>query len=87
MSEEKKEFSRREFLKRLGVTTASTAAIMALDPISVFAGKSEGPKDPMLAASGMTYRIQRRTKDKVSLLGYGMMRLPQKNRRNLSTKR
>ena len=54
---------------------------MALDPISVFAGKSEGPKDPMLAASGMTYRIQRRTKDKVSLLGYGMMRLPQKNRR------
>lgn len=81
MSEEKKEFSRREFLKRLGITTASTAAIMALDPISVFAGKSEGPKDPMLAASGMTYRIQRRTKDKVSLLGYGMMRLPQKNRR------
>lgn len=81
MGENQKEFSRREFLKRLGLSSASAAALLAMNPLSVFADDHDLPQDPIAAASGMTYRVQRRTKDKVSLLGYGMMRLPQKNRR------
>lgn len=70
------ELNRREFLKRLGVTSASAALFMGLGPLSAF-GREERQK--IIVSNDMTYRINRKTGDKVSLLGYGMMRLPQKN--------
>ena len=72
------ELNRREFLKRLGVTSASAALLMGLGPLSAF-GRED--KQKIIVSNDMTYRINRKTGDKVSLLGYGMMRLPQKNGR------
>jgi len=77
---DKKKFSRREFLKRLGVTSASAAAIAAFDPLSFFKDDNNVNSSPIENADGMTYRIHRKSKEKVSLLGYGMMRLPRKGR-------
>ncbi len=76
-----REFSRREFLKRLGISSASAAALMTINPLSIFSHESNLPDNPIAAAEGMTYRIHRKSKEKVSLLGYGMMRLPRKDRR------
>ena len=77
---DKKKFSRREFLKRLGVTSASAVAIAAFDPLSFFKDDNNVNSSPIENADGMTYRIHRKSKEKVSLLGYGMMRLPRKGR-------
>ena len=72
-----KNLNRREFLKRLGVGAGSALAMMALDPLTGFA------KTPERKAAGeenrMTYRTQHGTGEKVSLLGFGMMRLPRDN--------
>ncbi len=81
MDNQKKQFSRREFLRRMGITSASAAALITLNPFSFILNDKKTVKSPMQAENGMTYRIQHRTKDKVSLLGYGMMRLPHKNRK------
>ena len=80
----KNDLSRREFLKRLGIGTLSAASIMGLEPLS--ASAREFDEKPKIPAEGdgeirMTYRVNRNSGDKVSLLGYGMMRLPQKDRR------
>ena len=75
-NDEQQGLSRRDFLKRLGATTASAALMMGLEPLSALA-KDDDVKAAV--ASGMTYRLNRKTGDKVSLLGYGMMRLPQKD--------
>ena len=67
--------SRRDFLKKLGIGTASTAALMVMEPFGAFAKGQDKP----VAQDGenkMTYRVNRRSGDKVSLLGFGMMRLP-----------
>lgn len=68
---------RREFLKRLGLGTAavSATALAGCDsksnPIAGnLTSQSEIPTD------SMTYRLNPTTGDKVSILGYGMMRLP-----------
>ena len=67
---------RREFLKRLGAGAAvSTAALAGCAP-------ERGPAADGTSASGeiptdaMTFRINPRTGEKVSLLGYGCMRWP-----------
>ena len=73
--------SRRSFLKLFGAGTVATAASMA--------GCSQGNKASEQAAEEyknqveppvgkMTYRENPKTGEKVSLLGYGMMRLPTK---------
>lgn len=63
--------NRRSFLKYLG---AGTAAVMAAS-----CGKSAVESQSESAATGeMTYRINPSTGDKVSILGYGCMRLPTK---------
>lgn len=77
----KKNLSRRDFLKRLGLGTASAAAMMSLGNFSALAEPTRSKRTPLMNAGGMTYRINRHTGDKVSLLGYGMMRLPHKDRR------
>jgi len=76
-----KDISRRSFLKLLGAGTAATAAALAgcknpdktqQQAADEYKDQVEPPKDKM------TYRTNPRTGDKVSLLGYGMMRLPTK---------
>ena len=76
-----KNISRRSFLKMFGAGTVGTAAVLA--------GCKGGNKAESQAAEEyknqveppvgqMTYRENPKTKEKVSLLGYGMMRLPTK---------
>jgi hypothetical protein len=73
---------RREFLKIFGMGTAATAAALAgcKPREEQNAGVSEGPAVSIddIPTDQMTYRTQPRTGDKVSLLGYGCMRWPNK---------
>ena len=67
---------RREFLKRLGAGAAvSTAALAGCAPErgSAADGASASGEIP---TDAMTFRINPRTGEKVSLLGYGCMRWP-----------
>ena len=73
-----KNISRKEFLQVIGATTAVSAVALSgckSDVISKETTYSVGdiPKDKM------TYRINHNTNDHVSILGYGMMRLPFKD--------
>ena len=67
---------RREFLKRAGVVAGGAMAMMAFDPFTSFAKRSSDDKP---AENLMTYRTQQGTGEKISLLGFGMMRLPRDN--------
>ncbi|MDR1699254.1 MAG: aldo/keto reductase [Prevotellaceae bacterium] len=73
MSEKK--INRRDFLKIAGITTATTTAAMY-----GCAPKAEKALDlntsTPVPKGKMTYRTQPKSKDKVSLLGYGCMRYP-----------
>ena len=64
--------SRREFLRRLGIGAGSAMALMALKPLNVFA------EDEKISVKDirMTYRVQHGSGEQISLLGFGMMRLP-----------
>ena len=78
MKEKKKDMNRRQFIKHIGTGTLSAMAMMTFEPLKVFADKAI-PSAPSPAQSDtpmMTYRVNRHTGDKVSLLGFGMMRLP-----------
>lgn len=68
----KKDMSRREFLRRLGIGAGSAMALMALKPLDVFA------EDEIISPQDirMTYRVQHGSGEQISLLGFGMMRLP-----------
>lgn len=81
MSEEMHKQSRRRFLKSLGLGGASVIGLMATEPFSAMARKTAAKKPVAVTTDDnrMTYRVNRHTNDKVSLLGYGMMRLPQKD--------
>ena len=68
--------SRRDFLKKIGIGTASTAALMVMEPFSTFAKGQDKSAATQAGENKMTYRINRRSGDTVSLLGFGMMRLP-----------
>ena len=69
-----KDISRRDFLKIFGAGTVATAATMVGCQNKV--GDLD-PKGTLKAQKGqMTYRTNPKTGDKVSLLGFGMMRLP-----------
>lgn len=71
-----KEISRRDFLKIVGIGTAATTVALAgcnpkRNPVSGDrSARGEVPTDRM------TYRINPRNEEKVSLLGYGCMRWP-----------
>jgi len=62
---------RREFLKRLGIGTGSAMALMAMKPLNIFA-----QEDKKAVENRMTYRVQHGSGEQISLLGFGMMRLP-----------
>ena len=75
----KKDISRRNFLKMLGGGAVATAAVMTgcksksdSKAVEEYKKQVEPPTDKM------TYRTNPKTGDKVSILGYGMMRLPSK---------
>ncbi|MBO6117400.1 MAG: aldo/keto reductase [Bacteroidales bacterium] len=72
MKNNSKNISRREFLKKMGLGVAATSVIAAAcsDKAKDSQTESDIPKGKM------TYRENPKTKEKVSLLGYGMMRLP-----------
>ena len=73
MGNKKSDMNRRQFLHKLGLG----AAVMAVNPLSVLAGETSRPQtNEANGHNQMTYRVQRRSGDKVSLLGFGMMRLP-----------
>ena len=81
----KKNISRRSFLKTMGAGTVAVTAAMAgcrrgnkigEQAVEEYKNQVEPPKDKM------TYRINPKNNDKVSLLGYGMMRLPVKEDNN-----
>lgn len=74
MENENKNISRRKFLKTLGATGATVAATGI---VGCNATNDEHTADGASIPRGeMTYRTNRHTGDKVSLLGFGMMRLP-----------
>ena len=74
MENENKNISRRKFLKTLGATGATVAAAGI---VGCNATNDEHTADGAPIPRGeMTYRTNRHTGDKVSLLGFGMMRLP-----------
>ena len=69
---------RREFLKRLGISSAAVGVAVA----SIGKPKYLFAEEDKLQLGEMTYRTNSSTGDKVSLLGYGMMRLPSKRTGN-----
>ena len=73
MSNNKHTFSRRHFLKALGLGGATVAMPSLLGGCAAPDGQS-GDQEPPVGK--MTYRENPVTHDKVSVLGYGMMRLP-----------
>lgn len=74
MSENKNKIDRRNFLKLLGGgTVVATAAMVGCDSGSTQRGGTSLEEIP---TDKMTYRNNPKTNEAVSLLGYGMMRLP-----------
>lgn len=66
--------SRRGFLKTLGIASATTAGLTAC--IGGHKDGSNSSSNNDIPTDKMTYRINSSSGDKVSLLGFGMMRLP-----------
>ena len=73
------ELSRRDFLKTMGVAGMATAGLAACG--SGDKGASADGSD--IPTDKMTMRVNKKTGDKVSLLGYGMMRLPSQTGRSV----
>ena len=71
----KKDISRRSFLKIMGAGTAAALAACA----GKNTNHSDGDSATEPPIGQMTYRTNPKTGEKVSLLGYGMMRLPEKD--------
>lgn len=66
-----KNISRRDFIKTMGAAGLATAGLTACGKQQ---GKASAGQEP--AAGQMTYRTNPASGDRVSLLGFGMMRLP-----------
>ena len=72
------DLGRRAFLRRLGIGAGSAVAMIALEPFDALARTTRpfivpGKDDEPIR---MTYRVQHGSNKQVSLLGFGMMRLP-----------
>ena len=70
------DMNRREFLRRLGVGAGSAMAMMALEPLNMLARPNTQHPSPSTSDIRMTYRVQHGSGEQISLLGFGMMRLP-----------
>ena len=74
MEKKNKGMDRRRFLKTLGAgAAATTAALYGCHPKNT---GSSGEENGEVSTDRMTYRTNPSTGDKVSILGYGCMRLP-----------
>ena len=73
-----KDMKRRDFLKMFGAgAAATTAALVGCKGKDTAQAGSDEYKQQVEPPTGkMTYRLNPKTQEKVSLLGYGMMRLP-----------
>ena len=67
--------NRRDFLKIVGISTATTAPLLSGCSSNNRANAGTGSSTP-IPTDQMTHRTTPSTKDKVSILGYGCMRLP-----------
>lgn len=72
--------SRRDFLKTLGAASAATATLAACSG-SQGEGQGSTTEGP-IPTDQMTMRTNPKTGEKVSILGFGMMRLPSKSGRS-----
>ena len=74
----KRDISRRKFLKIFGGgTLAATAALVGCGKSGTAEVAEDDYRNQVEPPVGkMSYRTNPKTNDKVSLLGYGMMRLP-----------
>ena len=74
MGKKQSDMNRRQFLHKLGLG----AAVVAANSLGVLAGETRKPQTVEVgsAQNQMTYRVKHGSGDKVSLLGFGMMRLP-----------
>ncbi len=71
----KQELNRRDFLKALGAGAVASSALLSACKGKGGEMNAKGNyQEPPVGK--MTYRVNPNTKDKVSILGYGMMRLP-----------
>ena len=77
MKKNGQQMDRRHFLRQLGIGAGSAVAMMALDPWKALATPKTCPSPSALQLQPqMTYRTQRGSSEQISLLGFGMMRLP-----------
>ncbi|MBO7116037.1 MAG: aldo/keto reductase [Prevotella sp.] len=72
MQKKRPNMNRREFLRRLGMGMGSAAALMAMEPLKILAQDEK----KQIITNRMTYRVQHGSGEQISLLGFGMMRLP-----------
>jgi predicted aldo/keto reductase-like oxidoreductase len=87
-NQENRKTNRRNFLKIAGTGAAATAAVSVSVSTTAFYGckpenqsqSAGGINSEKIPAGKMTYRTNHLTGDKVSLLGYGCMRLPLKQK-------
>ena len=73
----RKPLSRRDFLKLFGIGSVATAAAVSGCKKPETPAETEYKQQVEPPVGKMTYRVNPKTKEKVSLLGYGMMRLPE----------
>ena len=73
----RKPLSRRDFLKLFGIGSVATAAAVSGCKKPETPAETEYKQQVEPPVGKMTYRLNPKTKEKVSLLGYGMMRLPE----------
>ncbi len=78
MKKECEDMNRRQFLRKLGFGAGSALAMAAMEPLNMLAGNEARPGNLKYdaAENKMTYRVQHGSGEKISLLGFGMMRLP-----------
>ena len=72
------DINRRQFLQQLGKGVGVALSMTMMEPLRMFADSHESSQDlPQgVGQNRMTYRVQRGSGEAISLLGFGMMRLP-----------
>lgn len=73
------EMNRRQFLERLGFGSATALSLITVGSLQAIGSSRKAGKaldDDVPEQIKMTYRVQNGTGEHVSLLGFGMMRLP-----------
>ena len=73
------DMSRRSFLQKMGKGMGAAFAMSMMEPLLVFSSNLRPVRQEETDAVGenrMTYRVQHGSGEQISLLGFGMMRLP-----------